>query len=259
MALNISMPPFPGPQLLLGSLPLLVLSESRSRSHAGTVLFKMLSSVTFIIGPLLTTSTNWSSYRLWITIGLVFSLAGDFFLLPSRSEFYNSPSSDQAKPISIFFQLGVVAFALAHIAYIVAFLQDTKAISSGTLTTTFIATMLVAKWLGVIYPPEQSSARSNLLNLTIAPDMKPLVLLYALIISSMFAVALATNPLIPTTTWLSQRGLGAGMFVVSDVFVAKDAFGISPSPEKPSWLRIAVGYGLYFWGQMVLAGTVEMT
>ncbi|KAG2016879.1 hypothetical protein GB937_006082 [Aspergillus fischeri] len=219
----------------------------------------MLSSVTFIIGPLLTTSTNWSSYRLWITIGLVFSLAGDFFLLPSRSEFYNSPSSDQAKPISIFFQLGVVAFALAHIAYIVAFLQDTKAISSGTLTTTFIATMLVAKWLGVIYPPEQSSARSNLLNLTIAPDMKPLVLLYALIISSMFAVALATNPLIPTTTWLSQRGLGAGMFVVSDVFVAKDAFGISPSPEKPSWLRIAVGYGLYFWGQMVLAGTVEMT
>ncbi|GFF24884.1 hypothetical protein IFM46972_01215 [Aspergillus udagawae] len=219
----------------------------------------MLSSVTFLIGPLLTNTTEWSPYRLSITIGLVFSLAGDFCLLPSRSEFYNSPSSEQRKPISTFFQLGVVAFALAHIAYIAAFLRDTKVVSLGTLTTTFMATMLVARWLGVIYPPEQSSARSNLLNLTIAPDMKPLVLVYAVIISSMFAVALATNPVTPTTTWLSQRGLGAGMFVVSDVFVAKDAFGRSSGPGKPGWLRIAVGYGLYFWGQMVIAGTVETT
>ncbi|KAF4243943.1 hypothetical protein CNMCM6805_010454 [Aspergillus fumigatiaffinis] len=225
------------------------------------MLFKMLSSVAFLIGPLLTTSTEWSLYRLSITIGLVFSLAGDFFLLPSRGEFYNSPSSvqGQGKPISTFFQLGVVAFALAHIAYIVAFLRDTKGISLGTLTTTFIATMLVAKWLGVIYPPEQSSARSNLLNLTIAPDMKPLVLVYAMIISSMFAVALATNPSTPTATWLSQRGLGAVMFVVSDVFVAKNAFESSSGPGKPGWFRIAVGYGLYFWGQMVIAGTVETT
>ncbi|EAW12340.1 lysoplasmalogenase [Aspergillus clavatus NRRL 1] len=258
MAANIWMPPFPGPQLLLGTLPLLVLSESGSRSHAGTMLFKMLSSVAFILGPLLTTSTEWSPYRLSITTGLFFSLVGDFFLLPSRSEFYDPPSPDQKKgEVSISFQLGVVAFALAHIAYIVAFLRASQGISANTLATTFIATMVLAKWLGVIYPPESSSPWSNLLSLSIAPDMKPLVLVYALIISAMFAVALATTLPMSASTWLSQRAFGAAMFVISDLFVAKDAFGKSSATRKRGWLQIAVGYGLYFWGQMVIAGTVE--
>ncbi|KAL2809038.1 YhhN-like protein [Aspergillus granulosus] len=262
MAPSITLSSFTGPQLLLLSLPLLVLSEHRSRSYGGTVLFKMLSSASFLTGTLFTTSTELSPYRLAITIGLLCSLVGDFLLLPSRSEFKRTNAAIR-NGVSTSFQAGVVAFAAAHIAYITAFLKTAWTISYPTMIATFITTLLLAKWLGVIYPPRShSSMRSNILNLTIAPEMKPLVLIYAVIISSMFAVATAASDSITaasTSSLISQRVIGAAMFVVSDVFVAASAFGSTKpggSGER-GLLRIALGYGLYFWGQMVIAGTVE--
>ncbi|KAL3465692.1 YhhN-like protein [Aspergillus heterothallicus] len=258
------LPPFPGPQLLLLSLPLLVVSEHKSRFHGGVVLFKMLSSASFLIGPVTilsrSASTEWSPYTLAITIGLVFSLIGDFFLLPSRSEFA-TPDSAHGSDVPVSFQAGVVAFAAAHIAYIIAFLEITKELHYSTLATTFTATLLLAKWLGVIYPPPHSSPRSNILGLTIPAEMKPLVLIYAVIISTMFAVATSmsgTTPGVSDASGLSQRVVGAAMFVVSDVFVAANAFGSARGAlNERSLLRIALGYGLYFWAQMVIAGTVE--
>lgn len=262
----LNIPP-PGAYLLLVSLPLLVLSEFKSRSHAGTGLFKMLSSIAFLIGPL-QSSTDWTQYRTLVTTGLLFSLAGDFFLIPSRGEFYNSKSSSDNAPspksarqendISLSFQLGIVAFALAHVAYIAAFLQDSRETSWTIFATTFAATIVLSKWLGVIYPPPHFSTVGNVLDLAISADMKPLVFTYAVIISSMFAAAASTTPLDLSTAWRHQRLLGAGMFVVSDVFVAKNAFGRSSVPQHRGWFRIALGYGLYFWGQMVIAGTVEI-
>jgi uncharacterized membrane protein YhhN len=86
--------------------------------------------------------------------------------------------------------------------------------------------------------------------------MKPLVSVYAVIIGTMFAAATSTTPMIVPTDWLHSRTLGAAMFVVSDLFVAKNAFGRSSVPKSRGWLGIFVGYGLYFWAQMVIAGTV---
>ncbi|KAE8391548.1 YhhN-like protein [Aspergillus alliaceus] len=256
MSGNLTFPSPPAVYLLLGSLPLLVLSESITRSHTGTALFKMLSSVAFISGPIFLTTTEWSPTQSLITTGLLFSLAGDYFLIPSRSEFHNMDSNpSEEKGISISFQLGVVAFAAAHIAYILAFFQDTQTVSWESFATTFIATMAIAKWLGVIYPPPHASSRSNMLDLTIPGDMKPLVLIYATIISFMFATAVSTTPLDVSTRWQYQRVFGAGMFVASDVYVAKDAF--KKTPGKRGWVQSAFGYGLYFWGQMVIAGLVE--
>ncbi|KNG89010.1 hypothetical protein ANOM_002420 [Aspergillus nomiae NRRL 13137] len=256
MSLSLSIPPPPAVYLLVGSLPLLVISESVSRSHTGTALFKMLSSVAFLSGPLFLTSGEWSSTRSLITAGLLFSLAGDFFLIPSRSEFHNANSNpQQEKKISVSFQLGVVAFAAAHIAYILAFFQDNEVISWGTFATTFLATMAVAKWLGVIYPPPDSSAASNVLDLALPADMKPLVLVYATIISVMFATAASTTPVDVSSRWQYQRVFGAAMFVASDVYVAKDAF--KKSPGSRGWIQSTFGYGLYFWGQMVIAGLVQ--
>ncbi|GAB1194205.1 hypothetical protein APSETT444_003446 [Aspergillus pseudonomiae] len=238
MSLSLSIPPPPAVYLLVGSLPLLVISESVSRSHTGTALFKMLSSVAFLSGPLFLTSGEWSSTRSLITAGLLFSLAGDFFLIPSRSEFHNANSNpQQEKKISVSFQLGVVAFAAAHIAYILAFFQDNEVISWGTFTTTFLATMAVAKWLGVIYPPPDSSAASNVLDLALPADMKPLVLVYATIISVMFATAASTTPVDVSSRWQYQRVFGAAMFVASDVYVAKDAF--KKSPGSRGWIQSA--------------------
>lgn len=249
--------------LLLGSLPLLVFSEWKSRSHTGTAVFKMTSSVAFLSSPLLLPSTEWSDYRRLITIGLSFSLLGDFFLIPSRLEFYGldskNPTSGKSEAqgkVSISFQLGIVAFAAAHIAYTVAFLQDSCGTSWTAFAATFVGTLGAAKWLGVIYPRPHSSLQTNVLDLGIAPDMKPLVSVYAVIIGTMFAAATSTSPLIVVTDWLHSRALGAAMFVVSDLFVAKNAFGRSSVPKSRGWLGIFVGYALYFWAQMVIAGTV---
>ena len=248
--------------LLLGSLPLLVFSEWKSRSHTGTAVFKMLSSVAFLSSPLLLPSIDWSDYRCLITIGLSFSLLGDFFLIPSRCEFHGldskSPTSVKSEAqgkVSISFQLGIVAFAVAHIAYTVAFLQGSCETSWTAFAATFVGTLGAAKWLGVIYPPPRSSLQTNVLDLVIAPDMKSLVSVYAVIIGIMFAAATSTSPLIVQTDWLHTRALGAAMFVVSDLFVAKNAFGRSSEPKSRGWLRIFVGYALYFWAQMVIAGT----
>lgn len=248
--------------LLLGSLPLLVFSEWKSRSYTGTAVFKLLSSVAFLSSPLLLPSTEWSDYRRFIIIGLSFSLLGDFFLIPSRSEFHGLDSRTSSElnaqgKISISFQLGIVAFAAAHIAYTVAFLQDSRETSWTIFAATFVATLSAAKWLGVIYPRPLSSLRTNVLDLVIAPDLRPLVSIYAVIIGIMFAAATSTSSLTAPTSWLHSRALGAGMFVVSDLFVAKNAFGRSSEPRSHGWLRIFLGYALYFWGQMVIAGTVE--
>lgn len=241
----------PACYLLLGTLPLLVISEHKSRSYAGTAVFKILSSIAFLAGPLLT-PTEWPPYHRLMTTGLILSTLGDFFLIPSRSEFANTEPKDKGQEgnVSISFQMGVFAFAAAHISYIVAFLQDARETSWGTFAAVVIATLVLAKWLGVIYPPAGSSVGGNVLDLCIAGDMKPLVLVYAVIISVMFAAASATVPC------NGQRVLGAVMFVISDVFVALTAFQRGIVPAQRGWVQIAFGYGLYFWGQMVLAGTV---
>ncbi|KAJ5517359.1 hypothetical protein N7527_008919 [Penicillium freii] len=227
----------------------------------GTAGFKMLSSLAFLSSPLLLPSTEWSDYRRLITIGLAFSMLGDFFLIPSHREFHgtdNKTPSDKSEPqgkVSISFQLGIVAFAAAHIAYTVAFLQDSYQTSWPTFAATVVGTLAAAKWLGVIYPPPHSSLQTNLLDLGIAPDMKPLVSFYAVIIATMFAAATATSSVVPTGWWHS-RAMGAAMFVVSDLFVAKNAFARSAAPKSRGWLGIFVGYALYFWAQMVIAATV---
>ncbi|RJE21918.1 YhhN domain-containing protein [Aspergillus sclerotialis] len=253
----------PGASLLLITLPLLVLSEHKSRSHIGTGLFKILSSVAFLSHPLLLPSVEWTPYRYLITTGLLFSLAGDFFLIPSRDEFYNLPSTKssqhnshakgeaQGSDISLSFQLGVVAFAIAHVAYTVAFFKNSAEVSWIIFATTFVATVGIAKWLGVIYPPSQFSTIGNVLDLVIESEMKPLVTVYAVIISSMFSAAASTIPLDSSLNALYQRVLGAGMFVLSDVFVAKDAFGRGSVRRNRGWIWITVGYGLYFGGSLL--------
>ncbi|KAJ5545231.1 hypothetical protein N7535_006386 [Penicillium sp. DV-2018c] len=224
----------------------------------------MLSSFAFICGPLLLSSTEWSGYRQLITIGLGFSMLGDFLLIPSRREFQGldrkippSGKREVQGSISMSFQLGIVAFAAAHIAYTIAFLRNSRETSWVTFAATLVGTLFIANWMGVIYPRPHSSLRTNVLDLGIAPDMKPLVAVYAVIIGIMFAAATSTSPLVDSADYWHSRALGAAMFVLSDLFVANNAFGRSSGPKSRGWLEIFVGYGLYFWAQMVIAGTLS--
>lgn len=275
---GLTLPPTPTVYLLSVSLPLLALSQSNA-FHAGLAIFKIISSIAFLSGPL--TLPEWSPYQRLIIYGLALSFVGDIFLIPSRSEFYRSSgrsaettrtaskSTAKREPpkedeISNSFKLGVLAFAGAHVAYIIAFLKHAELVSWSPLIGTFVATMALSKPLGVIYPGNGPSPWNNILNLTISGEMRPLVSIYAVIIGSMLAVSAATTSPDSSTAFPRQRLLGAIMFVLSDIFVAKDAFGNWDVPKDGRkagmgrhWLpKVAVGYGLYFWGQMVLAGTV---
>jgi uncharacterized membrane protein YhhN len=264
--------------ILLVSLPLLVFSESTS-SLAGHAVFKIICSTAFASGPALST-TEWSPYHVLIVYGLLLSLIGDICLIPSRNEYYDSDSKStkisgstgkgtsfrelpKEVEISLSFKLGILAFAGAHISYILAFLRNADSISWPTLTSTFVASMIVGKWLGAVYPTPGPTQWGNILNLTISGEMRPLVFMYAIIISSMLAVAAATvSP--ASSYWSRQRLIGAGMFIISDLFVATDAFGdsevargaLKETIRSRSVLKNSLGWGLYFWGQMILAGTV---
>ncbi|PGH31460.1 hypothetical protein GX50_05755 [[Emmonsia] crescens] len=288
---NLSLPPPQAVRLVNFSLPLLVLSE-RFSFYPGSYIFKLLSSAAFLGGPLYYLSPSsplqwrqWDPYHLSIAAGLIFSIIGDYCLIPTRTEYYDKhigplvankkqaetqkrkveEEEEEPKKISTSFQAGVGAFAAAHVAYILAFLKNNSnndsAVSWPIFTGTFAVSMLLSKWLGVIYPPKRKGNNtsngglsSNVLNLAISDDMRPLVFGYSAIISGMLAVAAST-----TATGGAapphQRLLGAAMFVASDIFVAKDAFG-KRRAGNPGWLKPAIGFGMYFWAQMLIAGTV---
>jgi uncharacterized membrane protein YhhN len=264
------LPPQGAVNVLLVSLPLLVLSESNSL-WTGHLAFKTLSSLAFLYGPLKLTAHSGPildqlrnpTYGTLITAGLVCSLLGDLFLVPSPSQYHKpAPKGTKRQPTNAF-KLGVLAFAGAHVAYIAAFLKHTSSISWPTFIGTFAANMLFARALGVIYPPSTLLGNDcgNYLHLDINGEMRPLVTGYAGIISAMLAAAASTAA--PGAAWAPQRLFGAALFVISDLFVAKDAFGVKGQgaggvyEAKPhKWWKLATGWGLYFWGQMVLAGTV---
>ncbi|KAF3913522.1 hypothetical protein ABW20_dc0101241 [Dactylellina cionopaga] len=100
--------------------------------------------------------------------------------------------------------------------------------------------------------------------LVIPADMKPLIIIYQLIITTMVASAAGTRGI------GSERLLGAFMFMVSDMMVAWDTFGVKESSEahkvssstapearrtssRDGWRSRGIGWVLYFGGQYVLA------
>lgn len=273
--MDVSLPPKPAVYLLLVSLPTLILCEVKS-IYIGHLLAKPISSLSFLSGALYLTLHEPSPYRNFITWGLFFSLIGDILLIPSRSDYSihtkprnsHKPITEKDVSISTSFQAGIGAFAAAHVAYILAFLEDTQSISWPVFASVAVASLLAARWLGALYPKPSSDLeasgllmRSNVLGLSVPDDMRHLVCVYTLIITCMVASAVSTVPVMRLPTSMSmqnQRSLGAVMFVISDAFVAKDAFS-KKLVDKGGyfWLQASVGWGLYFWGQMVIAGTVN--
>lgn len=150
-------------------------------------------------------------------VGLSLSMVGDAALL-----------SKEPKG----FLFGLAAFLLGHVAYAAGFLL----MGVGALAT--VAGLLLAgglmqqvwAWLG----PNTGKMRGP-------------VMAYMIVITSMVALAagaLGANPNGPRFVAL----IGAVLFAVSDIFVARHRF-VSPGPEN----RFA-GLPLYFTAQLLLAG-----
>ncbi len=152
---------------------------------------------------------------IWIIIGLVCSWWGDLFLL-SRT--------------SVIFLLGLVSFLLAHVCYIVAFIFAK------------VDWYLTISAMGICIVP--AIAIGYWLNPNLGPMRIP-VYIYMIIISCMLSLAIGA--------WayggLWNLPLGAFIFYVSDIFVARDRF-----KTADRW-NFLIGGPLYFIGQVFLAST----
>lgn len=152
---------------------------------------------------------------IWIIIGLVCSWWGDLFLL-SRT--------------SIIFLLGLGSFLLAHVCYIVAFIfaQVDWYLTVSAMGVSIVPAIAIGYWLD----PNLGTMRIP-------------VYIYMIIISCMVSLSIGA--------WayggLWNLPLGALMFYVSDMFVARDRF---KTADKWNFL---IGGPLYFAGQVFLAST----
>ncbi|MEF9943405.1 MAG: lysoplasmalogenase [Burkholderiaceae bacterium] len=154
--------------------------------------FKPLATILILVLALFGMVVEPSRYAIAVVVGLVFSLAGDVFLmLPSDR-----------------FREGLASFLLAHIAYLVAFTVAVGWASPAWpyLAWAVLAVPLVSRlWPGV---PRQ---------------LRPAVGVYMLVLLAMAAQAMSRAlALGDAAAWLAAAG--AVLFVVSDYSLALDRF-----------------------------------
>jgi uncharacterized membrane protein YhhN len=140
--------------------------------------------------------TNWrhsrTSFSLWITIGLVFSLLGDIaFIRPSR-----------------YFLPGLAAFLFTHAAYLIAFTRDAKFLARPFIWLAYLA--ISAAIYALLFPNLPGALRFP-------------VAVYSVLLASMAAQATIRFLLLKT---LAARfaAIGAGLFMLSDILLAFDRF-----------------------------------
>ncbi|CAA7265557.1 unnamed protein product [Cyclocybe aegerita] len=301
-ARDFTLPQPPFPTALTTCLGLLIASEA-SAFYAGSAGFKVLASLCFLIAGVSTASArldllSWTAltdpenrFTVGIVLGLVFSVVGDVLLIPSRANYIQLPQSSDSESKkgkgkkkkgsrpqnqthstpdseSPSFKAGMLAFALAHISYTLAFLSTTTLFPTTAspsppteirwgdfgMTLTFGA--LLTDWLGLLKPELVYGAWFD-----VPKKMKPLVAVYVAVIVVMVATATATD-----TGY--QRIAGAWLFMISDLFVAANAFGVKEDEEsqdkaterrgrgRPEWKSASIGWVAYYAAQMLLAGCI---
>ena len=158
-----------------------------------------------------------------ILIALVFCLVGDILLaLGSHKTFL----------------LGLVSFLLGHVMYAAAFftLSQVGPVMAAGMMLIMTAAVVVWRWL----EPHLG-------------DMRTPVLAYIVIISIMVcgAAGLAANPAIACITRTTIL-IGAVLFYLSDIFVARQRFVVSAQ------LNRSLGLPLYYAAQFLLAFSVSV-
>lgn len=195
----------------------LVLFSEKNNSRKGKWLSKPLASATFIalalhLGALETVYGN------WLLLGLCLSWLGDLLLIPKeRKEL---------------FLAGIGSFLLAHVAYSIAFL------SLGFDAPVFFLASLLALVLAVLLYRWLARGLSGLFVIFVP--------LYLVVIMVMVVFSLSTT----VVTGDFMLLLGAVLFAISDVSVARDRF-IAPGFINRLW-----GLPLYYIAQIILALSV---
>lgn len=178
--------------------------------------FKPLTSLLFILTAL--SGGIWGVFSVWLFSGLVLCLVGDVALIPKSRRW---------------FMVGLAAFLLGHVCYILAFNQLALFASSNLLVTALI--VAVSAFVLFKFWPHLGGMRIP-------------VTAYVIVISLMVwsAWAVFFDGALPWPLRLLVA-LGATCFYFSDVSVALNTF------VRPSFVHRAWGLPLYYVGQFLLA------
>ncbi len=177
---------------------------------------KPAASVGFVVVALGSGALE-SGYGALILVGLVLSLIGDVLLM----------FRDAAR-----FRAGLVAFLVGHVAYIAAFVVTGVAAAGAVTAAIGVAVAAVGVWRWL---------RPN-----VEGPMRAPVLAYVAVISVMVALAIGTQGADRTVLIV----VGAALFYVSDLFVARDRF------VTPGFANRLAGLPFYYTGQVLLALSV---
>lgn len=159
--------------------------------HNNQTLIYILKPGTMLMIILLALTSTPSSFARWIIIGLLLSLVGDIFLMMRNDRFFH----------------GLVAFLIAHVCYILAFLKIQP--QQEQLSVLFTVCLLLVSLLFFLQLVKGKLFKGGYL-LIVA------VFIYILIITSMvWASILTENPLII---------MAAFLFYFSDATLAWDRF-----------------------------------
>jgi uncharacterized membrane protein YhhN len=166
---------------------------------------------------------NWTarkdSYSFWIFIGLLFSLAGDVILLRSDH----------------FFTLGLFAFLLTHIAYLIAFTREPPFPARFSVWVLYLLFAASCYWLLYSWLP--------------SPLHFP-VAIYAVLLVSMAAQAMGRFLNLRTAS-AQFAAIGGLFFVLSDGLLAFDRF------YKPIHLAPLLVLLPYYAAQWLIASSTD--
>ena len=167
---------------------------------------------------------NWrvrkDRYSLWITIGLMFSLAGDVLLL--RPEH--------------FFLLGLLVFLLTHIAYLIAFTRDTPFPARPGVWFLYFLFAASCNFLLFSRPPA---------------GLRFPVAVYSIFLVSMAAQAMGRSLNLRKTS-ARFAAIGALLFVLSDCLLAFNRF-YKPLPLAPLLVLLP-----YYVAQWLIASSTDV-
>lgn len=225
--------PLPIPIVLLAAViaAVVFIIVSYKGTAGASVAAKTIASLLFVtLGLLCFLHSKRSSYALLVMVALVFGLFGDVFL-------ELQPVFSKKK--NLFFLLGLSAFFIGHVFYVVAFLK----IAPFTILhpIVFAATFCVALLLKAIFKVDPQK-------------MLPPVLAYLTVISLMVAAAFGvafSNGLSPQNPIRVMLPLSALLFLISDAVLAYIYYG--KTKAKP---LVAINLSTYYAAQILLALTI---
>jgi uncharacterized membrane protein YhhN len=199
-----------------------LLAAERLGARSGVWVAKPIASTGFVAAALaaggLERARAGDPYALWLLCGLVLSWWGDVLLIPRER-------------VAVF-RAGILSFLLGHVAFVAAFASVGLATAGAGVAALALAgpVVLVLGWLRPHVPADLGAAVHAYVGV-----------ITAMVVCAAGAVARGGDP---------AMLLGAGLFYVSDLAVARDRF-VSPGFANAAW-----GLPLYYGAQLVLAGTL---